>query len=67
MSDNVVLDGRPYGDVAILWHNRLDRLVTPYKHFSTRCCAVKVHDFGYFYMCVDLSLLSYRQFFKLCH
>ena len=47
MSDNVVLDGRPYGGVAILWHNRLNRLVTPYKHFSTRCCAVKV-DYGHF-------------------
>ena len=47
MSDNVVLDGQPYGVVAILWHNRLNRLVTPYKHFSTRCCAVKV-DFSHF-------------------
>ena len=34
MCDNVVLDGRPYGGVAMLWHNRLIRLVTPYKHFT---------------------------------
>ena len=47
ISDNVVLDGWPYGSVALLWHNRLNRLVAPYKHFSTRCCAVKV-DFGHF-------------------
>ena len=29
MSDNVVLDGRPYGGVVILWLKRLNRLVTP--------------------------------------
>ena len=54
MSDNVVLDGRPHGGVAILRHNGLNRLVTPYKHFNTRCCAVKV-DFGH-YACVLICI-----------
>ena len=58
MFDNVVLDGRPYGGVAVLWHNRLNRLVTPYKHFSTRYCAVK--GLWPLYMCVDLCLLVYK-------
>ena len=42
MQDGVLLNGRPYGGVAIVWHSRLNHTVSIYNHFSTRCCAVCV-------------------------
>ena len=42
MQDGVLLNGRPYGGVAIVWHSRLNHTVSIYNHFSTRCCAVYV-------------------------
>lgn len=42
MPENVVLEGRPYGIVVILWHNRINRLIAPYKQFNNRCCAVRM-------------------------
>ncbi len=43
MNDNVVLQGRPFGGVAILWHNKFNYMVTPCKQFSNRCCAIKLN------------------------
>ena len=59
MPDGVILQGRPYGGVAILWSSRFNNIVTPYKHFS--CCAVKVEmgEFTCALICVFLPIDNY--------
>ena len=41
--DNVLVQGRPYGGIAILWHPEFNHFVRPCKQFSTRCYAVQVN------------------------
>ena len=43
MKDDVLLSGRPYGGVAILWKREFCKHVTPLKVSCRRLCAVKVH------------------------
>ena len=43
MCDIKLASGRPFGDVAILWHSKLNNVINVYKQFRTRCCAVRVH------------------------
>ena len=46
MSNNELLNGRPYGGVAILWHNSFKGNVTPITTESQRLCAVKITQNG---------------------
>ena len=40
MPDNVLLQVRPYGGVAILWHSEFNHFARTCKQLSKRCCAV---------------------------
>ena len=46
MSNNELLNGRPYGGVAILWHNSFKGNVTAITTESQRLCAVKITQNG---------------------
>ena len=61
MPDDVILQGRPYGGVAILWSSRFNNIVTPNKHFSYRFYTVKVEmgEFTYALICVYLPIDNY--------
>ena len=61
MPDDVILQSRPYGGVIILWSSRFNIIVTPYKHFSNCCCAVKVEmsEFTCALICVYLPIDNY--------
>ena len=43
MPDNVLLQGHPYGGVAILWLSEFNHFVRLCKQFSTHYCAVQVN------------------------
>ena len=42
MTNNELLSGRPYGGLAILWHNSLRAKIEPVSTSSHRLCAIKI-------------------------